>query len=1100
RRSRFTAVVGASGSGKSSLLRAGLVPALRDDPVAERRPSVVRLLSPGERPASTLGHLLAPQDAVGETVVIVDQFEEAFALCQDAAERSAFFGALLAARSAGSRLRVVVAVRADFFGRCAEHRGLAEALREASVLVGPMGREELREAVVKPAQSTGLIVERALTARIVEEVADEPGGLPLMSHALLETWRRRSGKALTVAGYEAAGGLHGAIAQTAEELYARLAPAQAVVLRRLLLRLVTPGDGAPDTRRPAEREELLPSGHGEAEAESVLEALVRARLVILDGTRADLAHEAVLTAWPRLREWIEEDRERLRVHRRMTEAAGTWQELGRDAGALYRGTQLALLREWLARPGAREELNPRERAFADASIAAQDAEQNRALRTARRLRVLALALAGLLVAVTVVGTVAVRERSQAERAQRVAQSRQLAAQALSMANTRQKTAILLSVEAYRLAPTWEARSAVLSMDAYKDYRAKLLGHTGTLFDLAYGRDGLLATVGQDRKLMLWDTERGKQQLEVDGLTASWRAVAVTKDGRWAATGGDRGSVVLWDLKTRKKSASLSSGTDRVRDLAFSPDGRSLAVVGTEGEVEVLGVHEHSRTQTFDGHSGTVNAVAFSPDGRTLATAGADHTVRLWKADTGTSTATLRGHSRSVDGLAFSPDGRTLASTGADSTLRLWDAREHTRQATLTGHEGPINAVAFASDGRTLATAGDDDTVMLWDARGHYRRAVLTGHTGDLRSLAFRPGGSRLAAGGSDGTISMWDPTRVPMAGHTDEVNDVAFSPDGSTLASAGSDGATVLWNSADRTRQATLDNGDDSVNSIAFSPDGRTLATGGDAGEPGEGGLTLWDLGSEPEREKHGKRVGRGDFKLVAYSPDGRTLVTVTSDNTLALRDAQRPEEATELPAASTTDPATDVAFTPDSRTLAVTLRSGDTTLWDLAERKKRATFPGTDGASWSAAFSPDGRTLAISGARDTVALWDVAAHDLVATLVGHSGPSYDLAFSPDGRTLAAATPETTTVLWDVEKRTPRASLNGHTRPVRSLDFSPDGETLVTGSDDRTAMLWITDPHRKVRELCDIAKLNFSREDWKRYFPDTAYHETCPVGDLPADP
>ncbi|MBR7673992.1 WD40 repeat domain-containing protein, partial [Streptomyces daliensis] len=1082
--------------------RAGLVPALRDDPVAERRPSVVRILTPGERPATAFGHLLAPvkmNDGTGDTVVVVDQFEEAFALCQDAAERSAFFGALLAARSAGSRLRVVVAVRADFFGRCAEHRGLAEALREASVLVGPMGREELREAVVKPAQSAGLIVERALTARIVDEVADEPGGLPLMSHALLETWRRRSGKALTVAGYEAAGGLHGAIAQTAEELYARLAPAQAVVLRRLLLRLVTPGSGAPDTRRPAERAELLPSGHGEAEAESVLEALVRARLVILDGTRADLAHEAVLTAWPRLREWIEEDRERLRVHRRMTEAAGTWQELGRDAGALYRGTQLALLREWLARPSAREELNSQERAFADASIAAQDAEQNRALRTARRLRVLAAALAGLLVAVTAIGTVAVQQRGQAEeqraeavRAQRIALSRQLAAQALGMADTRQHTAMLLSVEAYRAAPTQEARSAVLSMDAHKDYRTRISGHSGPAYDMVFGLDGLLATVGRDGKLALWDTEDKKREAVLEG-GSRLHTVDISPDGRRAATGGSDGKAVLWDLAARERTGSLPSDVGPVRGVAFSPDGHSLAVAGTDGRIEIHDVRGKSRPQKLTGHSGTVQTVAFSPDGRTLASAGADDTVWLWKTETGKREAALTGHDGSVGPLAFAPDGRTLASGGTDSTVRLWNVRKHRSRATLTGHEGRINALAFAPDGRTLATVGADDSVMLWDARRHYRQAVLTGHTDDLYALAFQRDGRQLAAAGADGSISLWDPSRIPLAGHTDGMTDIDFSPDGRTLATSGRDGATVLWNPADRTRRAALDSGAAQGAFAAFSPDGTTLATGGDTEQPGKDGLALWDTTSR--RPSRTERIGHGGSSDIAFSPDGRILaVARAQDNTIELRDAQRPERATTLPAPNTSEGVSGIAFSPDSRTLAVARRSG-TTLWDTTERVRRATLSSPAKASLTTAaiaFSPDGRVLAVASAQNTVTLWDVAERKTVATLNGHGGPVYDLAFSPDGKTLATANADTTAVLWDVEKRVPRASLTGHTGPIRAIAFSPDGKTLATGSDDRTALLWTTDPRRKVRELCATTRGGLSKGDWARYLPETPYRKTCP--------
>ncbi|WP_306935033.1 nSTAND1 domain-containing NTPase [Streptomyces phaeochromogenes] len=345
RRQRFAAVFGPSGSGKSSLLRAGLIPFLQHSQEDGLRPAAIRILTPGEHPAHTHAHLLTPatSDSGVDTFVVVDQFEEVFTLCHDADERARFIDQLLTARRPESRLRVLLAVRGDFYGRCAEHRHLADALRDANVLAGGMSPAELRDAVVKPAKAAGLTVERALTARLVKEVADAPGGLPLLSHVLLETWRRRRSKTLTLAGYEAAGCLDGAIAKTAEEVYGRFTEDQAVTARRVLLRLIAPGDGTPDTRRPAQRAELDTTGR--PDTAPVLEALVRARLLTLDGDMVELAHEALITGWPRLHGWIQDNRERLRAHRKLSEAAHAWQELGREAGALYRGSRLVTAQE-----------------------------------------------------------------------------------------------------------------------------------------------------------------------------------------------------------------------------------------------------------------------------------------------------------------------------------------------------------------------------------------------------------------------------------------------------------------------------------------------------------------------------------------------------------------------------------------------------------------------------------------------------------------------------------------------------------------------------------------------------------------------------------
>jgi energy-coupling factor transporter ATP-binding protein EcfA2 len=374
---RFVALVGASGSGKSSLLRAGLVPALRNLDERDGRPAVIRLCTPGETPLRTHGELLRPAADDGDTVLVVDQFEEIFTLCHEPKERAGFIRALLGhpprtdseagstPAAPGSRLRVIIGLRADFYGRCAGHAELVDALNTATLLVGPMAPEHVREAIVKPAAAGRLTVERALTDRIIADVAQEPGALPLMSHALLELWRHRRSRTLTLDAYQGIGGIQGAVAHTAEELFARFDREEAELARSMLLRLITPGEDAPDTRRPADRAELVRS----QEAEAALEALVRARLVTVDGTGVDLTHEALITAWPRLRAWVQADRERLRLQRRLTEAAREWEALGRDPGALYRGERLVAARDaFLTADDPVADLTPAEREFLTESV------------------------------------------------------------------------------------------------------------------------------------------------------------------------------------------------------------------------------------------------------------------------------------------------------------------------------------------------------------------------------------------------------------------------------------------------------------------------------------------------------------------------------------------------------------------------------------------------------------------------------------------------------------------------------------------------------------------------------------------------------------
>ncbi|WP_187414569.1 WD40 repeat domain-containing protein [Nonomuraea sp. PA05] len=1096
RRQRFVAVFGASGSGKSSLLRAGLIPALTTgadgagtDGVGPSGRAVV-LMTPGGDPEAAAMEAIGSTPADGELVLIVDQFEEVFTHCRDPARRRAFVDRIAGlVTGPDPRATVVLGIRADFYARCADLPVLARLLAGANIPVPMLTEDELRDVVTKPAALVGLTVERALVTKILAEASGQPGALPLLSHALLETWRQRRGDVLGMTGYEAAGGVAGAIARTAETLYDRFDNDQRVTARQALIRLVAFGEGVEDTRRRIPRAELDLPG-----IDSVLDRLAAARLVVLGEDTVEIAHEALIRAWPRLQRWLTTDRDGLRTHRQLSEAARSWTSLERDPGALYRGARLAVAREWATRNAGRATMTAIEREFLDASIDLADRERAAIARRHRQLRYLVTALGVLLVAAVGAGTVAFVQRRDAVAQQQTAVSRQLAAESLGLASTEPGTAMLLAAQAYRTAPTTEARGALLSMSPYRGHLGKLLGHAGAVSQIAYLPDGnTVLSVGRDQTLSLWDTGRRARTATLTGHHTWLTAAAVSPDGHTAATGGEDNQIAIWDLDRRAPVATMTSLTKRVQDILFSPDGRILATTA-DNDVILWDVARHTRVTTLSGHTEAVRTLAFSPDGRILATASEDSTVILWDIPRSARVATLTGHTD--DGayaVAFSPDGAILAVGTGDTTAVLWDVPTRTRLTTFTHHKpGQVMALAFSPDGRTLATAGDDNTaVLLWDTHHRVLRGRLSGLRTAVYTMAFSPRTSMLAAGGEDGSILLWDPSQPVVAEHPKMVSAVAFSPDGRTVATA-SGNQTTLWNTADRGLRAVLTDGEVFTNAVAFSPDGRTLATvtqpfpccpDGAAGNT----LTLWNLDTGTPTRLTGHT---GQVLNVAFSPDGRRIATASVDRTVLIWDSTTGAVLKTLTGHTTA--VNGVQFSPDGRLLATAGHEQTVKLWNPVSGTVLTTLTGHTGWVRTVKFSPDGRTLATASHDQTIILWDVTTHTRLTTLTDHADADFTgVAFSPDGRTLAYTSGETSVALWDVSRRRTTARLTGHTQRVHAVAFSPDGNTLASAGSDQTLILWDVDPDHAITHICTAATRDLTPDEWHHYLPSTPYAHTC---------
>lgn len=701
------------------------------------------------------------------------------------------------------------------------------------MVLGPLTTAELREAVSGPAKAVGLELEPGLAELIVREVsADGPRGthdagvLPLLSHALLATWQRREAGRLTLSGYRAAGGIQGAVAATAEDAWTGLDPAARTAARLLLLRLVRLGEDTQATRRRGTRRQLAAESTDPGKTEESLEALVRARLVTLDAESVEITHEALLHAWPRLRDWIDEDRGGNLLRQRVEEDSRSWEESKRDSSLLYRGSRLEQAHTWAKSTGD--------------TFLTRSAVQFLAASVKLRRRTVLISRAAV-AAVVVLGLLAGGAALIARQQRDDAVFENVLAEADRVQSTDPSLSAQLSLVAHELRPEdLSTRSRLISI-VNTPLSTPLIGHTGAVYLTTFSPDGrLLATASYDSTVRLWDVS-------------------------------DR-------AHPKPLGKPLVANASWVSSAVFSPDGRTLVSAGDDGTIRRWDVSDPARPRSLgaplNDHDGTIYLIAFSPDGRTLASASEDRTVRLWNmADPAgpRSIGTLTGADAAVRAIAFSRDGRKLAAGGDDNAIRLYDVskpRDPKPYATkLTGHTDLVHSVAFSPDGRTLASGAADDTIRLWNvsdpAHAAQLGAPLTGHTDAIWSVAFSPDGSMLAAASADSTASLWNvsdpqyPSQVgePLTGSSGEMYALGFSPDGRTLATGSGDSKVRLW---------SLPTSDMIGRIGVFRPDGKLLATGSRDGQ-----VRLWNVERPNHPVAQGKPFtpGEGEVRTPVFSP-----------------------------------------------------------------------------------------------------------------------------------------------------------------------------------------------------------------------------------------
>ncbi|BCJ40010.1 hypothetical protein GCM10010168_28680 [Actinoplanes ianthinogenes] len=1027
-------VVGPSGSGKSSLIQAGAVAA---------RPGLL----------------------------VVDQLEQHL---DDAAFLDGIPDGV-----------VVMGLRADFYGRALRVPRLAGALQEHQIVVGPMDTGDVRRAIVEPARRARLDVEDGLVALLLRDYA---GSLPLLSHALRATWENSRRGRLTVAAYQATGGVHDAVARSAEEVYHDLGDDQREAARHLFLRLVHADD---DVRRKVPRAELPP--------DEVAERFVAARLLTAGDDHLEIAHEALIEAWPRLRGWVDTDRDGRRVHRRITEAAARWAEADHDPDLLLRGASLT------AAGSARLRLNDLERSFVTASRERAEAEQVALRKRTRRMQRLAVLLAVLALTASALAVVAYRQQRAAATERDRAVSRQIAVESEQLRVTDPGLGLQLAVAGYRTARTPEALSGLLSAFSAAP-ESRLAGPKGVMQAAAISPDEhVVAGAGADNAVHLWTD--GRPGTPLAGHTGTIFGLAFSPDGRLLASAGADRTVRLWDLPTRTLKAVLNGPANTVYAIAFSPDGRRIAAGSADHTVQVWDLTKPRERPMVLRSGDYVQAVAFSPDGRTIAAGSKDRTVRLWDEHGGPIGRPLTGPAKTVFAVAFSPDGHTLAAGSADKTVWLWrvDDRKVTAVPSLTGPTGWVNGVTFDPAGRTVAAASSDGKTWLWDLTTHQPVSVLA-HPAPVTAVSFARGTGRLVTSAADGAARIWDLPGPVLGGATQGVFNAIFG--GTRLAVTSIDDSVRLWDTTDPRRARALGPalphavgpGLQPSGAGTLSPDGGTLAVGAM-----DGTVRLWDVRdpARPVLVPARLRRQRDVIQALSFSADGRLLAAASNDRTGALWDVSDPYHPRD--GGLLTGPANyaySPTFRPDGRVFAMAGADGVVRLWDIADIRRPVALgkPLTAGSSYvfSLGFSPDGRLLAAGATDDAVHLWDVSDPSrpvpVGVPLTGPHNYVYSVAVSGDGRMVAAGGGDGQIWLWSIaDPRRPvhYATLTGHAGAVYTVEFDPRRPVLVSGGADGYARMWLLDPAEVIRQACAGAGDPMTEQEWHRYVPGRAYLKPC---------
>jgi WD40 repeat protein len=1076
---RFLAVVGTSGSGKSSLVNCGLRPALRQGLMAQAGTAWrMAQFRPGNNPIGALADALAQdgvlfrdhaatdlslteiieatlrmsklglidifeQAALGEganLLVVVDQFEELFRYQQLEAQRggepgtleqaTAFVNLLLEVKErVNCHIYIVLTMRSDFLGECTQFPGLAEAINAGQYLVPRMTRDERRAAIERPLGVAAAEMAPVLLTRLVNDVGDKPDQLSILQHALNRTfarWQSEGGKgSLELAHYEAIGTMAHALDQHAERAWADLAGDRQQLICEKLFKALTDKTDPRGVRRPTTLGTLCALCEATpAEVTEVIEVFRRPSRSFLmppagdrlkPETVIDISHESLMRVWERLIKWADEEAQSARAYRRLAEAADS-----HAAGevSLWRDPELQLALDWRSRNQPNETWAARYHSgFPAAMQFLSESSEAREAERAERQRLRQRELDA--------------QREKAESQARNAR-RRLWLTGISIAFA--LAAGIFGYRAHQASVIAEANRAEAQLylrdaqvakaltlikaagDRKNDQSRNVLLALETLPDSRAGIDR--PVVGDAQKMLSAGIENLRELKVLGGYNGAVAGVVSSSAGDRIITSLDDGDAMVWDAATGARLVQLKGHTRRIRAVAVTPDGARFITGSDDGTARVWDAGDGTELRKFEGHSGPIFAVAASADGARIVTGSDDRTARIWDVSDGAELVRFDGHTEPVTAVAATPDGARVVTGSADHSARVWDASSGVELFQLKGHTGAVLAAAVTPDGTRIITGSDDRTARVWNA--------------------------------SDGS-----PLMRPLP-HLGSVFDIAVTPEGNRAVTASGDGVMRMWDIKTAVLLFELQGHIGQITGIAVSSDGSRIITGSD-----DDTTRVWDANTDIEL--FGLKGHTRSVLAVAIAPDGARIVTGSSDKTARIWDAASGTELQKLE--GHTGSVMAVTMTPDRAHIVTGSQDGTTRIWDAATGAELHKLGGHTGPVWAVAVTPDGGRI-ITGSQDgTARIWDAASGAELLRLEGLTASVVAIAVTPDGKGIITGSTDGIVRVWDANTGAPLREFNGHTLAVWAVTATPDGARIVTGSDDRTVRIWEASTGRELRQL-----------------------------------